>query len=72
MQLSIDLTIQPVFTQHPVQRALYSLWQARFGRVNPPFGRHSPVTPLAPSYLKPVSLACLRQADVLFESPARR
>ena len=29
MQLSIDMTIQPGFTQHRVQRALYSLWQAR-------------------------------------------
>jgi hypothetical protein len=29
MQLSIDMTIQPGFTQHPVQRALCSLWQAR-------------------------------------------
>ena len=29
MQLSIDMTIQPEFTQHRVQRALYSLWQAR-------------------------------------------
>jgi hypothetical protein len=29
MQLSIDMTIQLGFTQHPVQRALYSLWQAR-------------------------------------------
>ena len=29
MQLSIDTTIQPGFTQHPVQRALDSLWQAR-------------------------------------------
>ena len=29
MHLSIDMTIQPGFTQHPVQRALYSLWQAR-------------------------------------------
>ena len=29
MQLSIDRTIQPEFIQHRVQRALYSLWQAR-------------------------------------------
>ena len=29
MHLSIDMTIKPGFTQHPVQRALYSLWQAR-------------------------------------------
>ena len=29
MQLSIDRTILPEFIQHRVQRALYSLWQAR-------------------------------------------
>ena len=29
MHVSIDMTIKPGFTQNPVQRALYSLWQAR-------------------------------------------
>ena len=29
MQLPIDTVIQPKFTQHQLQRALYSLWQAR-------------------------------------------
>ena len=72
MQLSIDMTIQPGFTQHRVQRALYSLWQARCQAGQIPLWSSLLVTYSAPSYLKPVSLASLTQTDVLIASPARR
>ena len=72
MQLPIDTVIQPKFTQHQLQRALYSLWQARCRDCKIPCGSLSPARRLAPTYLPPVSLAWPRRTAVSFVSPARK
>ena len=55
MQLPIDTIIQPGFTQHPVQRALYSLWQARCRAGRIPFWQSLPCHVLEP-YLPATSV----------------
>ncbi|MDP4063383.1 hypothetical protein IMCC1933_10030 [Rhodobacteraceae bacterium IMCC1933] len=55
MQLPIDTVIQPKFTQHRLQRALYSLWQARCRDGQIPLWQSLPCQALGP-YL---SAACV-------------
>ena len=55
MQLPIDTVIQPKFTQHQLQRALYSLWQARCRDGQIPLWQSLPCQALGP-YL---SAACV-------------
>jgi hypothetical protein len=55
MQLPIDTIIQPGFTQHPVQRALYGLWQARCRARQIPFWQSLPCHVLEP-YLPATSV----------------
>ena len=55
MQLPIDTVIQPEFTQHRLQRALYSLWQARCRDGQIPLWQSLPCQALGP-YL---SAACV-------------
>ena len=55
MQLPIDTVIQPKFTQHQLQRALYSLWQARCRDGQIPLWQSLPCPALGP-YL---SAACV-------------
>ena len=55
MQLPIDTVIQPKFTQHQLQRALYSLWQARCRDGQIPLWKSLPCQAFGP-YL---SAACV-------------
>lgn len=72
MQLSIDMTIQHGSPNTLSSARFIACGKPGVGRVKIPFGRHFIVTCSALYYLKPLSLACLTQTDVLFASPAHR